>query len=231
MKNISLIINGVLVVAVGVLFYMNMSLKKSVEALGTTPQSTTGQAPVVLSANNNVDMKDAKIAYLNIDSLDYKYQYIVDNSKEYANKQAALESQLNSMATKFQNDYQEFQQAAQAGIKGEAELSKQKAMLEQEQADAAAKQQQLEALSQEVGKKRVDMLKKVSDFIAKYNNGKYDYILAYTTANISSVLYAKPGLDITKEIVDGLNVEYKAAKQGKKIREYEEQIKKRCRVS
>ena len=216
MKNISLIINGVLVVAVGVLFYMNMSLKKSVEALGTTPQSTTGQAPVVLSANNNVDMKDAKIAYLNIDSLDYKYQYIVDNSKEYANKQAALESQLNSMATKFQNDYQEFQQAAQAGIKGEAELSKQKAMLEQEQADAAAKQQQLEALSQEVGKKRVDMLKKVSDFIAKYNNGKYDYILAYTTANISSVLYAKPGLDITKEIVDGLNVEYKATKQGKK---------------
>jgi Skp family chaperone for outer membrane proteins len=30
------------------------------------------------------------------------------------------------------------------------------------------------------------------------------------------VLYAKPGLDITKEIVDGLNTEYKAAKQGKK---------------
>ena len=114
MKQLPLILNGFLIMAVAILFYMNMSLKKNVEALGTTPQSATGQAPVVLSANNNVDLKDAKIAYLNIDSLDYKYQYIVDNSKEYSNKQAALESQLNSMATKFQNDYQEFQQAAQA---------------------------------------------------------------------------------------------------------------------
>ena len=216
MKQLPLILNGFLIMAVAILFYMNMSLKKNVEALGTTPQSATGQAPVVLSANNNVDLKDAKIAYLNIDSLDYKYQYIVDNSKEYSNKQAALESQLNSMATKFQNDYQEFQQAAQAGVRGEAELNKQKAQLEQEQADAAAKQKQLENLGEEVAMKRGAMLKKVSDYIAKYNNGKFDYILAYTTSNISSVLYAKPGLDITKEIVDGLNAEYKAAKQGKK---------------
>jgi outer membrane protein len=216
MKQLPLIINAVLIIAVAILFYMNMSLKKNVEALGATTQPTTGQTPVVLSANNNVDLKDAKIAYLNIDSLDYKYQYIVDNSKEYSNKQAALESQLNSMASKFQNDYQEFQQAAQAGIKGEAELNKQKAQLEQEQADAAAKQKQLENLGEEVAMKRGAMLKKVSDYIAKYNNGKFDYILAYTTSNISSVLYAKPGLDITKEIVDGLNAEYKAAKQGAK---------------
>jgi outer membrane protein len=218
MKQLPLIINAVLIVAVGILFYMNMSLKKNIEAMSTTPQSpsTAGQNPVVLSANNNVEMKDAKIAYLNIDSLDYKYQYIIDNSKEYTNKQAAIESQLNSMATKFQNDYQEFQQAAQAGVRGEAELNKQKAQLEQEQADAAAKQKQLESLGEEVAMKRGVMLKKVSDYIAKYNNGKFDYILAYTTSNISSVLYAKPGLDITKEIVDGLNAEYKAAKQSKK---------------
>ena len=216
MKQVPIIISGVLIVAVAVLFYMNISLKKSVEALGLgTAQTNVLQTPATLSANN-VDLKNAKIAYLNIDSLDYKYQYIVDNSKEYANKQTALESQLNSMATKFQSDYQEFQQAVQAGVRGEAELSKQKAMLEQEQADAAAKQQQLEALSQEVAKKRGEMLKKVSDFITNYNNSRYDYILAYTTANISSVLYAKPGLDITKEIVDGLNAAYKSAKTGTK---------------
>ncbi|MHB8258999.1 MAG: OmpH/Skp family outer membrane protein [Bacteroidia bacterium] len=212
MKYLSLIINIVLIAAVAVLFYMNISLKKNVEAMsGATSQTAVLQTPTIL-ATNNVNLKDAKIAYLNIDSLDYKYQYIIDNSKEYANKQAAIENQLNSMATKFQNDYQEFQQAAQAGIKGEAELNKQKAQLEQEQADAAAKQKQLENLGEEVGKKRIDMLKKVSDFIAKYNNGKFDYILAYTTSNISSVLYAKPGLDITKEIVDGLNTEYKTQK-------------------
>lgn len=212
MKQLSLIINIVLIAAVAILFYMNISLKKSVEAMsGITSQTAVLQTPATLAANN-VDLKNAKIAYLNIDSLDYRYQYIIDNSKEYSNKQAAIENQLNSMAAKFQVDYQEFQQAAQAGVRGEAELNKQKAQLEQQQIDVAAKQKQLENLGEEVGKKRIDMLKKVSDFIAKYNNGKYDYILAYTTANISSVLYAKPGLDITKEIVDGLNTAYKTQK-------------------
>jgi len=213
MKQTSLIINIVLIAAVAVLFYMNISLKKNVEALGgaTANSSDVLQTPATLAANN-VDLKNTKIAYLNIDSLDYKYQYIVDNSKEYANKQMALESQLQSMAAKFQADYQDFQQAAQAGVRGEAELNKQKTQLEQQQYDAAAKQKQLENLGEEIAKKRGDMLKRVSNFIAKYNNGKYDYILAYTTANISSVLYAKPGLDITKEIVDGLNAEYKTEK-------------------
>jgi outer membrane protein len=213
MKQTSLIINVVLIAAVAVLFYMNISLEKNVKALGgaTTNPDAVLQTPATLAANN-VNLKDAKIAYLNIDSLDYKYQYIVDNSKEYASKQMALESQLQSMAAKFQADYQDFQQAAQAGVRGEAELNKQKGQLEQQQYDVAAKQKQLENLGEEIGKKRGDMLKKVSNYIAKFNNGKYDYILAYTTANISSVLYAKPGLDITKEIVDGLNTEYKAQK-------------------
>jgi outer membrane protein len=213
MKQTSLIINIVLIAAVAVLFYMNISLKKNVEALGGAIANPAAvlQTPATLAANN-VDLKNAKIAYLNIDSLDYKYQYIVDNSKEYANKQMALESQLQSMAAKFQADYQDFQQAAQAGVRGEAELNKQKGQLEQQQYDVAAKQKQLEGLGEEIAKKRGDMLKRVSDFVAKFNNGRYDYILAYTTANISSVLYAKPGLDITKEIVDGLNTEYKAQK-------------------
>src|ERR1700749_1850487 len=132
MKQVSLIINIVLIAAVVVLFYLNISLKKNVEALAGTNPVAVLQTPATLSANN-VDLKNAKIAYINIDSLDYKYQYIVDNSKEYANKQMALESQLQSMAAKFQADYQDFQQAAQAGVRGEAELNKQKAQLEQQQ--------------------------------------------------------------------------------------------------
>lgn len=216
MKQTSLIINIILAAAVVVLFFMYSTLKKNVEELGMKAgQPQTVLTPTVLSSNNS-ELKDARIAYLNIDTLDYNYKYITDNSKDFQNKQAALENQLNGMAAKFQTDYQDFQQAVQAGVRGEAELNKQKTQLEQQQYDIAAKQKQLEGLAEEVGRKRGDMLKKVSDFVAKYNNGRYDYILAYTTANISSVLYAKPGLDITKEIVAGLNEDYKNNKSSKK---------------
>ena len=57
MKQLPLILNAVLIVAVAALFYMSMSLKKNVEALGTTPQPNVLQTPATLSANN-VDLKD-----------------------------------------------------------------------------------------------------------------------------------------------------------------------------
>jgi len=213
MNKVSLIVNVMLAAAVAVLFYLYASLKKNVEALGMQTGTTTLQTPATLSAGGG-DLKDAKIAYLNIDTLDYKYEYIIDNSKEMRAREASLQSQYQSMVAKFQTDYQELQQAYQAGLRSEAELEKEKSRLEQMQYEIAAKEKQMQQLQEEVARKQGEMLKRVSSFIATFNNGRYDYILAYTS-NVSSVLYAKPGLDLTKEILAGLNAEYKASK-GKK---------------
>lgn len=215
MKQVSLIVNIILVAAVAVLFYLYSSLKKNVEALGMQ-NATTLQTPATLTVNNG-SLKDAKIAYLNIDSLDYNYEFILDNSKEMRAREASMQNQYSSMVAKFQADYQDLQQAAQAGVRPQAELEKEKVRLEQMQYEIAAKEKQMQQLQEEVGKKQGEMLRKVSSFIATFNNGRYDYILAYT-ANVSSVLYAKPGLDLTKEILEGLNAEYRAGKKasGKK---------------
>lgn len=213
MNKVSLIINVLLAAAVAVLFYLYASLKTNVEALGQQ-SGTTMITPAGLQGNAG-SLKDAKIAYLNIDSLDYKYEYIIDNSKELRAKEASLSAQYQGMVAKFQADYQELQQAYQAGIRSEAELEKEKGRLEQMQYDIANKEKQMQMLQEDVARKQGDMLRKVSAFIAAFNNGRYDYILAYT-ANVSSVLYAKPGLDLTKEILDGLNAEYRTAKANKK---------------
>ncbi len=173
-------------------------------------QSTSLQTIATLPAGVG-SLKDSKIAYINIDSLDLNYQYILDNSKEIRARQAGMEAQYNSMVAKFQSDYQELQQAAQAGLRPQDELEKEKGRLEQMQYEIANKEKQMQGLGEETGKKQADMLRGVSEFIAKLNNGRYDYILAYTS-NISSVLYAKPGLDISKEVIDGLNSEYKLKK-------------------
>ena len=216
MKQVSLIINVVLVAAVIVLFFLYSSLKKNVETLGMPNQSPALQTISTLPVNPG-DLKNSKIAYINIDSLDLNYQFITDNAKEIRTRQAGMEAQYNSMVAKFQADYQELQQAAQAGLRPQAELEKEKGRLEQMQYEIASKEKQMQSLGEETGKKQADMLRGVSAFIAKLNNGRYDYILAYTS-NISSVLYAKPSLDISKEVIDGLNAEYKTMRsaQGKK---------------
>ncbi|MGZ3865616.1 MAG: OmpH family outer membrane protein [Bacteroidia bacterium] len=216
MKQVSLIINIVLVAAVAILFYLYSSLKKNVETLGM-PNQNTAAVQTLTNLPAGANLKDSKIAYINIDSLDYNYQYIIDNSKEIRARQAGIEAQYQNMVAKFQADYQSLQEAAQAGLRPQAELEKEKARLEQMQYEIAAKEKQMQALGEETGKKQGEMLRGVSEFIAKLNNGRYDYILAYTS-NISSVLYAKPTLDITKEVIDGLNADYKAKKaaSGKK---------------
>lgn len=213
MNKASILVNIILLAAVAVLFYLYSSLKNDISALASQNAGTL-QTPAVLTSGKG-DLKDAKIAYLNIDSLDYKYEFILDNSKEMRGRQANLENQYNNMVAKFQGDYQELQQAYQAGLRSEAELEKEKARLEQMQYEIAAKEKQMQQLGEEVAKKQGEMLKRVSSFISTFNNGRYDYILAYT-ANVSSVLYAKPGLDLTKEILEGLNNEYRATKGNKK---------------
>ena len=60
--------------------------------------------------------------------------------------------------------------------------------------------------------KRNEIRKKIEDFIKEYNKGKnFAYIIAYDNAN--SIIYNKDTLyNITNDLVDGLNADYKKPK-------------------
>jgi outer membrane protein len=209
MNRILIIINAILIIAVGILFFLYTQLKTD-----STDDKTTdsGKSFPKLITDTSL-LKNAKIAYINIDSLNEKYEYIKDKSKEIRSRQAAIEGSLNSMYTTFQQEVADFQQAVQAGIRPEVELKKEEARLQQKQLEITNKEKQLQVLGEEVASTQSDMLQNVSKFIERYNNNKFDYILAYTTTNISSVLYANPSLEITNEIVNGLNEEYRQNKK------------------
>lgn len=208
MKNLSLVLNAVLLIAVGILFYLYMSINSRLSG-GSTVSETKNEPTKIVT--DPAKLANAKIAYVNIDTIDTKYEYISDYSKTVRARQAAIEGQLNSMNAKFQQDYSDFQQSVQAGLKSEAELKKDQARLEQQQYELASKEKQLQNLGEEVAARQSEMLQNVSAFIAKYSNNKYDFILAYTH-NIGSVLYAKPDLEITADILNGLNDEYRKTK-------------------
>jgi outer membrane protein len=210
MNRILIILNAVLLVAVGILFFLYFNLNSS-----SDETSNKGLSFPKLITDTSM-LKNAKIAYINIDSLNEKYEYIKDKSKEIRSRQTAIEGSLNSMYSTFQQEVADFQQAVQAGIRPEAELKKEEARLQQKQTEIANKEKQLQVLGEEVASTQADMLQNVSKFIERYNNNKFDFILAYTTTNISSVLYANPSLEITNEIINGLNEEYRSQKKSTK---------------
>ena len=207
MNKISVALNAVLLIAVAILFYLYFSLNSKLNPATTESSTETGKTTPKLITDPS-KLANAKIAYINIDSLNAKYQFITDKSQEINKRQMALENTLNSMYGKFQQEVADLQQAAQAGLRSEAELKKEEERLQIKQQDIANKEKQLQALGEEVAQTQANMLRSVSKFIEKYNNNKFDYILAYTSNNISSVLFAKSELEITNEIVDGLNKEY-----------------------
>ena len=73
MKNVSLILNAVLVIAVAILFYQVHGLKS-----GINQDSISTEKTIITS---NTTLADTKIAYINTDSINEHYAYIADFTK------------------------------------------------------------------------------------------------------------------------------------------------------
>lgn len=210
MKNLSFIINGILAVAVAILFYQVHSLKNTGDV--SSQNEVENKNPIIVTSASN--LADAKIAYINTDSINEHYAYIADFTKVLKSKKSVIESQMQTLTTRFQKDYESFQQSAQAGIASEADLMKQKTNLERQQQDIANKELQMQNLGIELEEKNIELNKNVKDFLAKYNNGKFDYVLSYSDM-MPTILLVNPKLDITNDILKGINQEYKNKKNKK----------------
>jgi outer membrane protein len=208
MKNLSLILNGILAIAVAILFYQVHSLKSS----GTQEASSDLSVKPIITSNTT--LADSKIAYINTDSINEHYAYIADFTKVIRAKKANLEAQLQGMTAKFQQDYEAFQQSAQAGIAPQAELMKTEENLKRQQQDLANKELQMQNLGVELEEKNAELNRNVKDFLKVFNNGRFDYVMSYSDL-MPTILLTNPKLDITPQVLQGLNAEYNAKKAKK----------------
>ncbi len=208
MKNLSLILNIVLFAAVAVLYYLHFSTQKS------SAKSTEISAP-----------KDLNIAYINSDSVLKYYDYFKVNRDKLESKGKKLDQDLRNRAQSFQNDYEAYQRNVSNLTIGQA-----KAVEE----DLAKKQQNLQlyqqSLSQEMsveeGKMTQELYKRVTDHLKVYGeqNG-LQIVLKYDPT--SDVLFGGPSLDITKQVVDGLNKEYASEKESTPVKKDSVKTKKK----
>jgi len=173
---------------------------------GNSKVNVNAKAPVVKEGG-------LKVAYVNTDTLIAKYEYAKDMEKEllaFKNQQEAYGKQ---QVAKFQKDYDDYlknganmtltqQQSTEAELKKRAEKM---ATLEQELTAKIMERQISE---------NTKLLNAIFAFVREYNeqNQKFDIILRKTFEN-SPTLYMNEAMDITDEIVNGLNEEYKNLKK------------------
>jgi outer membrane protein len=195
MKNLSLILNIVLLVAVGVLFYLQFKPKSTSAATGSS-----------------INAGELSIAYINSDSVLKHYEYLKTNSKTLEDKKAKMEQDLRSRATSLQNEITAYQRNVNNMTFGQ-----QKAVEE----DLAKKQQNFQMYQQTLGqqldmeqaKLSKELYDRITNYLKKYGAEKgLQVVLKYDAG--SDVLFGVPGLDISQDVIAGLNAEYAAEKAG-----------------
>ena len=158
------------------------------------------------------------------------YQYIKDIEAEMQAYSESKQNSLKQQMTQLQNDAQKAQNDFQNYLTGGSQLTltqqqAKEAEFKNIEANIQQRAEQLSKLEQEYAAQVAErtaaehqkMLDAVHAFIREYNaaNQQFDIIYALSSSAGSPILYGNPALDITQEILDGLNEEYKRVK-GKK---------------
>ncbi|MBC7921113.1 MAG: OmpH family outer membrane protein [Ferruginibacter sp.] len=209
MRNSSLILNGILVVAVGVLYYLHFARQDGSRNSGSS--AATADATTRTVANQNAAKR---IVYVNTDSLTKKYAYYQQASKELEEKQGKLDTELGGRFRALQNEAVALQQKANTLTQEQGQQAEQQLMRKQqdlEQYRARLGQQFLE----DQRKKNEEIYETIAQYLRKRNEGsRYDYVLGYTKG--ANVLFANDSLDITEQVIEELNKEYQAVNTPKK---------------
>ncbi len=196
MKNINYVINGVLAVAVVVLFVMQFSGKEE-----------TREVKSVASGENLSGI--LPVAYVNVDSLLENYNYAKDLNEIILKKSENSRASVNQKATSLRTEMQEFQRK----IENNAFLTRERA--EQEQQRLLQKQQELQELdarlSQDLMNEQQKLNEQLRDTVVAqlnvYNKDKGFQIIFSNTLG-DNILLANDVYDITAEVLEFLNKNY-----------------------
>ncbi len=157
-----------------------------------------------------------KIAYVDIDTLEANYDYFKRKKAEFETRQKNIDADLEKMANALQNEYVALQNKAQKGELTQAEGEAAQQALMQKQQDLELKRQSLGSKymkDQEAFNKEIH--DNLHDYIKIYNEEKgYDYILSYSKDG--SILYANDALDVTQDIIKGMNTKKADSKNNTK---------------
>lgn len=201
-KQVSLILNIVLLVAVAALFYLQLGTGKSGAADGDMVENDSAEQSVVSTS----------IAYITIDSLTKNYTFWTVQEEKLKARTEKLQSELENRVRGFQQEVQTLQNTAMNMTQNqyraaEENLARKQQNLQQYQSNIQNQLLQEESAAME------EVYDKVSSFLEEYGK-KHNLELILTYQRGSGVWYAREGMNITNDVIAGLNKAYEMEQNG-----------------
>ena len=178
-------------------------------AIAAMMVSCNNQSPKMDDQPAAANGEGLKIAYVEVDSLMTQYTFAKDYSVTLQKKSNNARNTLNQKGNALQAAAANFQQKLNNnGFQSREQAASQQAAIERQQRDLQELQARLEnELASETAKFNEALRDSLQNFLKVYNKDKkFDLILAKSGDNI---LIADKKLDVTQDVINGLNKRYK----------------------
>lgn len=190
------------------LLFVAMALTLGLAACNNQNNNTAASSEQTVEESTTT----GKIAVYFVDQVLNQYQMAIDKNAEFQKEYEAKTKDLNASARKLEKDFAALQDKVNKVLITRADAEKEAAKIQERQANLQARS---EKASAELAEKEQVMTNQIFNAIYEYVNalnadGKYDIILASTTG--TPVVSVKAELDLTQQIIEGLNAAYTAEK-------------------
>ncbi len=186
---------GLLAVAVAV-----FGLNSCNNAASNTPASSGNSA--------ETEITKGSIVYIDLDRILQEYDMANDLRSVVETKVQNIQAEVNRRGKQLENDVNSFQDKINKGLITRSVAEAQSAKLQQQEQEFNDYAQQRQ---NEINEEQAVMLNQLSDaiktYVDKYNESKH-YSMILTNTGGVPVITADKSLDITDEILAGLNEEY-----------------------
>jgi outer membrane protein len=191
MKNLPLILNAILFLLVGHLYYLNSKKSQSADSQVIVPPASQSGG--------------VRIAYVNADTLDAKYEWLKQQKAAIQQRLESAEKSLSAKEQALMNDAAALQERFQTGTMTQADAEKEQAGLMQRGQKLEEEKMRLnKSLGEDQKKAFNDLYANVETKLKTLSSQiGYDYILSYSRGG--QILLASDSLDITKQVLELLN--------------------------
>jgi outer membrane protein len=196
MKNLTIGLISVLFLAVIGLYILHFTSGKKAEAPA-----------------NSSSVPSGSIAYVNIDSVIFKFNMFQDKRNDLTAKQKNAEAELNSKGSAYEKGVKDYQEKASKGLITRATASEMENALTRQQQELLTLRDKLQS---DLMEEEQVMNRQVIDYITKYldqNKSQYNYQYIFGKSFGSVVLYGDAALDITDKVLAGINQQYQGEKK------------------
>lgn len=174
------------------------------QSAATAVASTSG--PVQTAASSN-------IAYFNLDSLLLGYNMYLDMRADFEVKTQKADSELTTKGRALESDVVSYQEKVQKGLVTRAQAAELEQQLSVKQQELVQYRDQLVAnMAEEEQVMLNNIQNSITEYIAEFNSD-YRYGVIMSTNTSGPIYNADPSLNITAEIIKGLNERYAASKK------------------